>query len=162
MRPAQPHRRPPTRRPPALHVIPSDWQPVAGVPSSRDECRGKEKACPFIRCRYHLWLKLSEDRDGRKSPNGKKAPSVLYPTSATSCALAVAERGEQLTCREVGEILGISDERVRKIEQRALTKLREQAELLGVEPSMLIALLNKAASSPSSSATTEEAPEVLP
>src|SRR5688500_3553940 len=95
MRPAQPHRRPPTRRPPALHVIPPDWQPLEGVPSSRDACRGKEKACPFIRCRYHLWLKLSEDRDGRKSPNGRKAPSVLYPTSSTSCSLAVAERGEQ-------------------------------------------------------------------
>ncbi len=119
------------RRSPALNVIPPDWEPQAGVPSSRAECP-KVRPCVFIRCRYHLWLKLSEDRDGRPH-DGKKAPSVLWPTTVSSCALDIADRGQQLTNRELGELLGVSEERARVIVQRAVTKLRDHGVDLGVE-----------------------------
>ena len=80
---------------------------------------------------------------------------MLYPTSATSCALAVADNGQQLTCREVGDILGISDERVRVIEKRALKKLFAQAAELGVDALELAELLRRAARDAKRVATTE-------
>lgn len=117
------------RRSPALSIIPPDWKPKPGVPPKRSACRGKEKACPYIRCRYHLWLKLSEDRDGNPK-RGARPPSILWPMSRAACALAVAEqlyeRGEELTNVEVGEMLGVSDEMIRHIIIRAQIKLREQ------------------------------------
>jgi hypothetical protein len=44
--------------------------------------------------------------------------------SLTSCALDVAERGHQLTFGQLGELLGVTDERARVIARRAIAKLR--------------------------------------
>jgi hypothetical protein len=124
------------RRSPALNVVPSGWRPKKGVPNSRAECPSK-RPCVFIRCRYHLWLKLSQDRDGRRWPNGKQAPSEFWPTGQTSCALDVADavraRGEDLTFQELGELLGVGDERARVILHRACLKLEVHGVSLGVE-----------------------------
>ena len=42
--------------------------------------------------------------------------------------------GEKPTFQKLGQLLGVSKERVRQIEQRALAKLREMAQTLRLEP----------------------------
>ena len=42
--------------------------------------------------------------------------------------------GEKPTFQRLGKLLGVSKERVRQIEQRALNKLRDMAETLRLEP----------------------------
>ncbi len=74
------------------------------------ECNHREgsEPCRQTQCRYHL-----EHRS-----NGEHR---LKPTR--DCALAVANEGER-TLEEVAAVLGVSDERVRQIEERALQKLQ--------------------------------------
>lgn len=117
---AQPERY--VRRPPALNVLPPKWEAKSGVPKTRAECP-TERPCPYVRCRHHLYLKLSEDREGRPR-DGRRAPTIFWPPSAVSCSLDVADRGEELSCQEIGSLLGICDEAARNILNRALAKIR--------------------------------------
>lgn len=97
-----------------LRVIaePVDWMPKAGLPAGgRDECRTGERPCPYVRCKWHLWLVLSEDRPGRpwrpdrprvqgrwlqsEERGGQRATTLIpawleYPTPAC-CALDIGE-----------------------------------------------------------------------
>ena len=80
-----------------------------------DECSNGNStgACRQTQCCYHLEHRgYGEHR--------------LKPTR--DCALAVANEGEH-TVEEVAAVLGVSRERVRQIEERALRKLRRIAVL---------------------------------
>ena len=88
-------------------------------PASRADCRRGPRPCPFVGCRHHLYLEVK--------PSG--AITVAWPHLAPweipeTCALEVAEGGEH-TLDEIGELLNLSCERVRKIERQALARLRE-------------------------------------
>jgi hypothetical protein len=77
-------------------------------------CMPPEDApCTQVQCRYHLAHTGVGDRQ-------------WSPTR--DCALTVANEGS-LTRDEVAEVLGISDERVRQIEERAVTKLKNSPVL---------------------------------
>jgi RNA polymerase sigma factor (sigma-70 family) len=60
--------------------------------------------------------------------------SLLAGLSERERAVLRARYGEEQTLREVGERLGVSAERVRQIEQRALAKLAGTAKQRGSEP----------------------------
>jgi len=77
-------------------------------PLTRAECESEPRPCPHTRCKYQL-------------PLGE-------------CALDHADKGG-MTLAEVGDIFGISRERVRQIEDGAMKKVKEALEKLGVEPS---------------------------
>ncbi len=81
-------------------------------PRTRAECANVPRPCPFATCRYNNQVyvvgKLVHER-----PQGP----------ATSCALDMAERGES-TLTEVGNVLGVTRERVRQIETLGLEQLR--------------------------------------
>ncbi len=69
-------------------------------------CPVNRGACDEIRCRYHL------DRDRRR---GQQLPGA--------CSLELADEGAR-TLEQISAILGITRERVRQIETRALGRLR--------------------------------------
>lgn len=71
--------------------------------------------CRETRCPYHLEYRGYGERR-------------LRPTR--DCSLVVASEGEH-TVEEVAVILGVSRERVRQIEERALRKLRRVGSLRG-------------------------------
>jgi hypothetical protein len=74
---------------------------------------GSESTCRQTQCRYHL-----EHRGYWEHR--------LNPTR--DCSLTVANEGEH-TLDEVAEVLGVSTERVRQIEERAFRKLQDNALL---------------------------------
>ena len=89
-------------------------------PATRGECRHLPRPCPFVGCRHHLYLDAK--------PTG--AITLSWPHLAPweipeSCALDVAECGEH-TLDEVGALLNVTQERIRKIEVRALGRLRTE------------------------------------
>lgn len=101
-------------------------------PRDRGECRGGERPCPWVSCRYHLLLDVDPDTGtiwlhpdvgaGRTLPewlpNGtaeERADRVL-PLLDTheTCSLDVADRGEH-TNRETGKAMGLQPVRVKEI-----------------------------------------------
>ena len=92
-------------------------------PRTRADCRDGIRPCPFILCRYNLYIDVNP-RTGSIKFNfpGKD----LWELEET-CALDVAERGA-ITLEEVGRIMNLTRERVRQIEQDALNKIREYVE----------------------------------
>jgi hypothetical protein len=100
---------------------PSDVQ----RPRTRGECQGGPRPCPFVSCRHHLYLDVL--------PSGSlklNRPELDVWDLEQSCALDVADKGGG-TLEEVGQICGITRERVRQVEERALLriKLRKDADL---------------------------------
>lgn len=81
-------------------------------PKTRGDCERAERPCPWVSCIYHLWPDLIG-----------KDPLDMEET----CALDIADRGDH-TLQEIGDILGITKERARQIEEVALRKLRRRAD----------------------------------
>ena len=99
---------------------PRDDEPVdhePGRPKLRSDCAHVPRPCPYITCRYHLWSEVSRRRE--ELPDD-------------SCVLDLAETGPR-TLDEVGDLLGVTRERIRQIQARALRKLWRRRWLLDPE-----------------------------
>jgi hypothetical protein len=95
-------------------------------PVTRGDCLSggfnEARPCPFMSCKYHLALDVN--------PSGSL---VVYDLEAAangdlsrmehSCVLDLADRGG-MTLEEVGDILGVTRERIRQVEVKALVLLR--------------------------------------
>jgi hypothetical protein len=94
--------------------VPEGWRPLKGVPPNRGACP-KVRPCAHVQCRYHLWIVVGQDRPGRPF-EGRRPPTILRPTSPTSCALDLVDRNpDGLSNREIGKLFGITGERVRQL-----------------------------------------------
>ena len=101
-----------------------------GRPRTRAECGGGERPCPYVSCAHHLYLDVS--RTGAIKLN---FPDLEVWEMKESCALDVADRGGE-RLEGVGEVLNLTRERIRQIENAALEKLRDRGhlrELAGAE-----------------------------
>jgi len=88
-------------------------------PTSREECRGEQRPCPWVACKHHLYLDINPETGSIKINFPDLEPWELKHT----CALDVAERGG-ITLEEVGEIMNLTRERIRQVEVRGLLKLK--------------------------------------
>lgn len=87
-------------------------------PKSRAECAEGMRPCPFVSCKHHLYLDVSE-RTGAIKLN---FPDIEVEEMVETCALDVADRGGT-TLEEVGAIMNLTRERIRQVEVKALAKL---------------------------------------
>jgi hypothetical protein len=110
----------------------ASFTPRPGVPASRSECRNGERPCPYVRCKWHLWLVLGSDRPGRRY-DGRTPPTALRPAwledpMPPCCTLDIAERAESLddpgSIRELAAAIGLKPSRIHDIIATALEKLR--------------------------------------
>lgn len=95
-----------------------DMAQPSGKPKYRFECKDGPRPCPFVSCRHHLYLEA--ERSGSLKFN---QPGVEVENLQNSCALDVAEEGG-LTLDDTAKLLGLTRERVRQIQDRALLKLK--------------------------------------
>jgi hypothetical protein len=94
------------------------------LPATRADCRGLQRPCPHVRCKWHLFLDVNQ-RSGSIKFN---FPGREVWELTSSCALDVAERGGE-TLEEVAERLNITRERVRQIEVNTASRLRDDYDL---------------------------------
>jgi hypothetical protein len=88
-------------------------------PATRAACKDMPRPCPFVSCKFHLYLDVNPETGSIKV----NFPDVEPTELAETCALDVADRGG-ITLEEVGEILNLTRERIRQVEVRGLLKLK--------------------------------------
>ncbi len=103
--------------------------PGPGRPLTRADCRTGPRPCLFVSCRYHLYL----DVDPRSGSVRLNFPDREVWELEETCALDLAEAGS-VTLDHIGELLGVTRERVRQIEQGALKRLEARAAPLVDRP----------------------------
>ena len=101
-----------------LRVVAADGVTIER-PKTRGECVGGERPCPWVGCRHHLFLDVTNGGTSITYPFPDSEPDEL----AHSCSLDVADDGG-ITLDDVGTILNVTRERIRQIEAKALRKLR--------------------------------------
>lgn len=94
------------------------------LPLSRDECRDTERPCPFVSCRFHLFLDVDPKRGSIKI----NFPDLLDDDDTPrleemleTCALDMMDRGG-VTLEALAEIMNMTRERIRQIELELLQK----------------------------------------
>ena len=110
-------------RDPTLWASPGVRRANHTRPATRGECAQGVRPCPYVGCKYHLWLDVNE-AGGVRLNKPDVPPWQLEP----SCALDVADEGGT-SLEEVGRAMNLCRERVRQIEELALWKLRGFVEL---------------------------------
>jgi hypothetical protein len=88
-------------------------------PASRNDCIDGPRPCPWISCKYHLYLDVNP-RTGSIKLN---FPDIEPWEMIHSCVLDIADRGP-VTLEDVGRIMNLTRERIRQLEASASTKIR--------------------------------------
>lgn len=88
-------------------------------PQTRAECSSTMRPCPYVSCKYHLYIDVHPVRGSIKV----NFPHLEVWEMTETCALDVADRGG-ITLEEVGEIMNLTRERVRQVETAGLARLQ--------------------------------------
>jgi hypothetical protein len=94
-------------------------------PRTRAECAEGPRPCPFVSCKYHLYIDVSA-RTGAIKLN---FPDLEVWDLGESCSLDVADRGGT-TLEDVGAIMNLTRERIRQVEVKALAKLEALRDMM--------------------------------
>ncbi len=89
-------------------------------PKTRGECVGAARPCMALFCRHNLYLDVNRSGQGVKFNFPDRKPRDMPP--GRSCALDIADRGPSNLDR-VGEMMNMTRERVRQIQEGAIAKL---------------------------------------
>lgn len=92
-------------------------------PRKRVDCKGGARPCPYVGCRYNLYLDIK--RNGSIKLN---FPRLEVWNMPETCALDVADsmaESRGCTLREIAGLMGLTRERVRQMELNILSRLRK-------------------------------------
>ena len=97
-------------------------------PQQREQCADGPRPCPFVSCKYHLYLDVSPKTGAIKV----NFPDLEVWEMGESCSLDLADRGGT-TLEDVGVIMNLTRERIRQVEVKALAKMEIQGEMHGIK-----------------------------
>lgn len=114
-------------------ALPADDDPVAEGPDiprpvTRADCLDGPRPCPWAGCRHHLGYEVTD------------IGSIRVTKATASCSLDIADLGG-LGREDVAPLLGLTQERVRQIEEEGLAKLRRRHRLRLLTPDALPAVI---------------------
>jgi hypothetical protein len=89
-------------------------------PPNRSICEQGVRPCPYVSCRYHLYLDVRGDGVLRINFPEREPDELM-----ASCALDMAEDGPR-TLDQVAALMGMSKERARQLEASAFAKIRKE------------------------------------
>ena len=92
-------------------------------PKTRADCINGIRPCPFVRCRYHLYLDVTPNNSIKVN-----FPNVNVWEMSETCTLDVADSGG-VGLREVAKIMNISSERTRQVEVAVIKKIKRNSSL---------------------------------
>jgi len=98
---------------------PPDDEGHPNAPRTRADCVDSMRPCPWVSCRHHCALYVTS-----KGGLHIAWPMLQIGEVPYTCSLDAADDGP-LTLEEVGNILNVSRERVRQIEEGGLLKMRD-------------------------------------
>lgn len=107
-------------------------------PLTRRDCASVPRPCPFVSCRWHLYLSVTHVGSLKMHYPGKEVESL-----STSCALDEIEQGAK-TLSEVGNFFGLTRERIRQVEDKALNRLRQRIDGSPIKEELLLYLTDAA------------------
>ena len=100
-------------------------------PKTRGDCTNVPRPCPYVACKYSLYLDVSET--GSIILNFPHLEPGEMPADQ-SCALDLAERGA-MTLEEIAVVTNLTRERIRQVELKALNRrARPAAVAMGLGP----------------------------
>jgi len=97
-------------------------------PKTRADCTMVERPCPYVLCRYHLYLDI-----GRSGNLKFNFPGLEVWEMGESCVLDVADRGGA-TFDDVGAAMNLVRERIHQIECEAIDQVRNRGDLVEFAP----------------------------
>ena len=106
----------------------SDVIPLLARPTRRSQCEDGVRPCPWVSCRYNLYLDVRADGIIKLNFPDRDPDGMTM-----SCAIDLAEDGPR-TLDQVATLMGMSRERARQIEEGAMSQVRRDwhsEELLG-------------------------------
>lgn len=86
-------------------------------PRTRGDCRRSPRPCPFVSCRWHLYLEVTSTGAVKLT-----FPDLEVDELPETCALDVADRGPH-TLEDIGRFMGVTRERARQIEAIAMDRI---------------------------------------
>lgn len=89
-------------------------------PRCRGDCAKGIRPCPYVGCKYHLYLDVNQDSGSIKLNHPDKEVWELE----NSCALDVADQGG-MTLDSVGKAMNLSRERIRQLERKMANLILE-------------------------------------
>jgi hypothetical protein len=89
-------------------------------PSVRGDCCNIPRPCPFVSCRFNLYLDVKDNGNIRLN-----FPDIDPHQMGASCALDVADEGGA-TLERVGQAVGVTREMIRQYEERMLEELQSR------------------------------------
>jgi len=104
-------------------VLVPDGSDYHRKPKRRSECLDGPRPCPWVSCRYHLYLDIRADGVLRINFPDRDPHEMAF-----TCALDMANDGPR-TLDQVAGLLGMSRERVRQIEEKVLHRMKRDERL---------------------------------
>lgn len=99
---------------------------MSDKPRTRGECRQACRPCPWVSCRFHLYLEVKSNGSLVYNFPGREVWELCE-----TCALDVADRGEH-DLISVGSWIGVTYERAQQIVLQAQDTLRQMGDRCGL------------------------------
>jgi len=112
-------------------VDPDDEPITEQRPRTRGECVDGPRPCPWVSCRYHLYLEVT-----RAGGLTLRFPDLQPDELEHSCALDLADSGPKKLI-QISEVLNVTRERVRQLEVKAYFSAKAGALQLRIHNDVL-------------------------